>query len=50
MCVLTHLSEVGPALVGARAPGWAFPVEAAVLYSGWPNSNGTYSFFLMMVG
>lgn len=43
-CVPTHLSEVGPSF-GVREPGWAFLVEAAVLYPGWP-----YSFFPMTAG
>lgn len=30
--VLTYLSEVRPSF-GVREPGWAFPVEAAVLYT-----------------
>lgn len=48
LCVLTYLSKVGPSF-GVIEPGWAFPVEAAALYLGWPNSNGTYS-LLMRVG
>lgn len=32
LCVLTYLCEVRPSF-GVRELGWAFPVEAAVLYT-----------------